>query len=133
MHPDLQVISLSQQQQHSSPSLWLDGKFLFKFIFNPLSGSCVLVPMQRIGGITSSWFIQICSCSIAHHCREREREASDIWDDVQGLASRVPYESAARTMAQTRRSYEGYTVRQGLAITMVRFSPLLLMHLHLLC
>ena len=36
----------------------------------------------------------------------------------EGLASRVPYESAARTMAQTRRSYEGYTVRQGLAITM---------------
>jgi hypothetical protein len=36
----------------------------------------------------------------------------------EGLASRVPYESAARTMAQTRKSYEGYTVRQGLAITM---------------
>jgi hypothetical protein len=31
----------------------------------------------------------------------------------EGLASRVPYESAARTLAQTRRSYEGYTVRQG--------------------
>ena len=36
----------------------------------------------------------------------------------EGLANRVPYESAARTLAQTRRSYEGYTVRQGLAITM---------------
>lgn len=30
----------------------------------------------------------------------------------EGLANRVPYESAARTLAQTRRSYEGYTVRQ---------------------
>lgn len=36
----------------------------------------------------------------------------------EGLASRVPYESAARTLAQTRKSYEGYTVRQGLAVTM---------------
>jgi hypothetical protein len=46
----------------------------------------------------------------------------------EGLASRVPYESAARTLAQTRKSYEGYTVRHGLAITMVSlwlaFSPL---------
>jgi hypothetical protein len=31
----------------------------------------------------------------------------------QGLASRVPYESAARTLTQTKRSYAGYMVRQG--------------------
>jgi hypothetical protein len=33
--------------------------------------------------------------------------------------TRVPYESAARTLTQTKRSYAGYTIRQGLAITMV--------------
>lgn len=40
------------------------------------------------------------------------------WNFDEGLASRVPYESAARTLVQSKTSYEGYTVRQGLAITM---------------
>jgi hypothetical protein len=40
------------------------------------------------------------------------------WSFDEGLASRVPYESAARTLTQTKTSYAGYTVRQGLAITM---------------
>lgn len=40
------------------------------------------------------------------------------WNFDEGLASRVPYESAARTLVQSKRSYEGYTVRQGLALTM---------------
>jgi hypothetical protein len=34
------------------------------------------------------------------------------------MASRVPYESAARTLTQTKRSFAGYTVRQGLAIVL---------------
>ena len=42
----------------------------------------------------------------------------NVWSFDEGLASRVPYESAARTLTQTKRSYAGYTVRQGLAITM---------------
>jgi hypothetical protein len=42
----------------------------------------------------------------------------NAWSFDEGLASRVPYESAARTLTQTKRSYAGYTVRQGLAITM---------------
>jgi hypothetical protein len=42
------------------------------------------------------------------------------WSFDEGLASRVPYESAARTLTQTKRSYAGYTVRHGLAITMVK-------------
>ena len=36
----------------------------------------------------------------------------------EGLASRVPYESAARVLTQTKRSYAAYMVRFGLAIAM---------------
>jgi hypothetical protein len=42
----------------------------------------------------------------------------NAWSFDEGLASRVPYESAARTLTQTKRSYAGYTIRHGLAITM---------------
>lgn len=42
----------------------------------------------------------------------------NVWSFDQGLASRVPYESAARTLTQSKQSFSGYTVRQGLAITM---------------
>jgi hypothetical protein len=35
-----------------------------------------------------------------------------------GIASRVPYEAAARVLPQSKRSFAGYAVRQGLAITM---------------
>jgi hypothetical protein len=35
-----------------------------------------------------------------------------------GLASRVPYESAARVLTQTKRSYAAFAVRQGLGIRM---------------
>lgn len=42
----------------------------------------------------------------------------NAWSFDEGLASRVPYESAARTLTQTKKSYAGYTIRQGLAITM---------------
>jgi len=31
----------------------------------------------------------------------------------EGIASRVPYESAARVLPQSKRSFAGYTVRQG--------------------
>ena len=34
------------------------------------------------------------------------------------IASRVPYEAAARVLPQTKRSFSGYTVRHGLAIAM---------------
>lgn len=34
------------------------------------------------------------------------------WSFDEGLSSRVPYESAARTLTQTKTSYAGYTVRQ---------------------
>ena len=36
----------------------------------------------------------------------------------EGLASRVPYESAARTLTQTKRAFKAFLVRHGLAITM---------------
>jgi len=36
----------------------------------------------------------------------------------EGLASRVPYESAARVLTQTKRSYAAFAVRHGLAIEM---------------
>ena len=42
----------------------------------------------------------------------------NVWTFDQGLASRVPYESAARTLTQRKQTFSGYTVRQGLAITM---------------
>ena len=42
----------------------------------------------------------------------------NVWSFDEGMASRVPYESAARTLTQTQRSFAGYTVRQGLAIAL---------------
>jgi len=42
----------------------------------------------------------------------------NVWNFDQGLASRVPYEAAARTLTQSKQSFSGYTVRQGLAIQM---------------
>ena len=36
----------------------------------------------------------------------------------EGIASRVPYEAAARVLPQSKRSFAGYTVSQGLAIDM---------------
>jgi hypothetical protein len=42
----------------------------------------------------------------------------NVWSFDEGLASRVPYESAARTLTQTKRSYAGFTVRQGMAIVL---------------
>jgi len=40
------------------------------------------------------------------------------WSFDEGLASRVPYEAAARTLTQTKRSFKAFLVRHGLAITM---------------
>ena len=34
------------------------------------------------------------------------------------MASRVPYESAARVLTQSKTSHAGYAIRQGLAIVM---------------
>lgn len=42
----------------------------------------------------------------------------NVWSFDEGMASRVPYESAARVLTQTKKSFAGYVVRQGLAITM---------------
>ena len=42
----------------------------------------------------------------------------NVFNFDEGMASRVPYESSARVLTQTKRSYAGYTVRQGLAISM---------------
>ena len=42
----------------------------------------------------------------------------NVWRFDEGLASRVPYESSARTLTQSKESFSGYTVRQGLAITL---------------
>lgn len=40
----------------------------------------------------------------------------NVWSFDEGLASRVPYESAARVLTQTKRSYAAFAVRHGLAI-----------------
>jgi hypothetical protein len=42
----------------------------------------------------------------------------NVWSFDEATASRVPYESAARTLTQTKRSFSGYAVRSGLAITL---------------
>jgi hypothetical protein len=42
----------------------------------------------------------------------------NVWSFDEAMASRVPYESAARTLTQTKRSFSGYAVRHGLAITL---------------
>ena len=42
----------------------------------------------------------------------------NAWSYDEGLATRVPYESAARVLTQTKRSYAAFTVRNGLAIEM---------------
>lgn len=42
----------------------------------------------------------------------------DVWSYDEGLASRVPYESAARVLTQSKSTHSAYIVRQGLAISM---------------
>ena len=42
----------------------------------------------------------------------------NVWSFDEGMASRVPYEAAARTLTQSKRSFAGYMVRQGMAIVM---------------
>ena len=42
----------------------------------------------------------------------------NVWSFDEGLASRVPYESAARTLQQSKQSFSGYAVRQGMAIVL---------------
>jgi len=42
----------------------------------------------------------------------------NVYSFDEGIASRVPYEAAARVLPQTKRSFSGFVVRQGLAIAM---------------
>jgi hypothetical protein len=42
----------------------------------------------------------------------------NVYSFDEGLATRVPYESGARVLTQSKTSHAGYAVRQGLAITM---------------
>ena len=42
----------------------------------------------------------------------------NVYSFDEGMASRVPYESAARVLTQSKTSHSGYAVRQGLAIVM---------------
>ena len=42
----------------------------------------------------------------------------NVYSFDEGLASRVPYEAAARVLPQSKRTFAGYAVRQGLAIQM---------------
>ena len=42
----------------------------------------------------------------------------DVYSYDEGLASRVPYEAAARVLTQSKTSHSAYIVRQGLAISM---------------
>ena len=42
----------------------------------------------------------------------------NVYSFDEGVASRVPYEAAARVLPQSKRTFSGYAVRQGLAIAM---------------
>ena len=42
----------------------------------------------------------------------------NVYSFDEGMASRVPYESAARVLTQSKTSHAGYAIRQGLAIVM---------------
>ena len=42
----------------------------------------------------------------------------NVWQFDEGMASRVPYESAARTLTQSKREFSGYMVRHGMAIVL---------------
>ena len=42
----------------------------------------------------------------------------NVWSMDEGMSSRVPYESAARTLTQSKRSFSAYALRHGLAITL---------------
>ena len=42
----------------------------------------------------------------------------NVWSFDEGMASRVPYESAARTLQQSKRSFSAYMVRHGMAIVL---------------
>jgi hypothetical protein len=42
----------------------------------------------------------------------------NVWSFDEAMASRVPYEAAARTLTQSKRSFAGYAVRHGLAINL---------------
>jgi hypothetical protein len=46
----------------------------------------------------------------------------NVYSFDEGMASRVPYEAAARVLPQSKRSFAGYAVRQGLAIAMEHFT-----------
>lgn len=37
----------------------------------------------------------------------------NVYSFDEGISSRVPYESAARVLPQSKKSFAGYTVRQG--------------------
>ena len=51
--------------------------------------------------------------------RPDEKLKWNVYSFDEGIASRVPYEAAARVLPQSKRSFAGYAVRQGLAIAMV--------------
>jgi hypothetical protein len=42
----------------------------------------------------------------------------NVWSFDEVMASRVPYESAARTLTKSKRSFSGYMVRKGMAIVL---------------
>ena len=42
----------------------------------------------------------------------------NVWSFDEGMASRVPYESAARVLTQSMRKFAGFLVRQGMAIVL---------------
>jgi hypothetical protein len=42
----------------------------------------------------------------------------NVYSFDEGMASRVPYESAARVLTQSKSSFSGYMVRQGMSISL---------------
>ena len=57
--------------------------------------------------------------------------ANSVFAYDEGLASRVPYESAARTLTQSLVQFSAYATRHGLAMTME--VSLKYLYVHVLC
>lgn len=54
-----------------------------------------------------------------HYLDQPDRKIKwNVYQFDEGVASRVPYEAAARVLPQSKRTFSGYVVRQGLAIAM---------------
>jgi len=75
---------------------------------------------DRIDGIISDADSPFTTCVLPYKQVDNpdQKMSWDVYSYDEGLASRVPYESAARVLTQSKSTHSAYIVRQGLAISM---------------